>query len=99
MKSVGIRVLKNQLSKYLSMVRAGETVLVTDRDEVVTEIKQPSPWNLPGVDSDWAFLQRLAAEGRLIPARERLRPKMPLPPPPPFKVEMMRLLDEVRGGR
>ena len=31
MKSVGIKVLKDNLSKYLRMVRDGEIVLVTDR--------------------------------------------------------------------
>ncbi len=42
MKSVGINVLKNQLRRYLEMVRHGEVVLVTDRDEVVAEIRLPS---------------------------------------------------------
>jgi hypothetical protein len=60
MKSVGIRVLKNQLSKYIGLVQQGETILVTDRDEVVAEIRRPSPWHLPDGDPEWAFLSRLA---------------------------------------
>ena len=39
MESVGIKVLKDNLSKYLRMVRDGEIVLVTDRDEVIAEIQ------------------------------------------------------------
>ena len=42
MKVVGIRELKNRLSDYLRMVRAGEEVLVTDRGLVVAEISRPS---------------------------------------------------------
>jgi antitoxin (DNA-binding transcriptional repressor) of toxin-antitoxin stability system len=42
MRSVGIKVLKNRLSEYLRMVTAGETILVTDRDRVVAELRPPS---------------------------------------------------------
>ena len=31
MKAVGIKVLKNHLSRYLKEVEAGETILVTER--------------------------------------------------------------------
>jgi antitoxin (DNA-binding transcriptional repressor) of toxin-antitoxin stability system len=41
MRTVGLRELKNQLSEYIRKVRAGETILVTDRGEVVAEIKPP----------------------------------------------------------
>lgn len=41
MVTVGIRELKNRLSKYLRMVRAGELVQVTDRGTVVAEIRAP----------------------------------------------------------
>lgn len=39
MKSVGVKQLKSHLSEYLRLVRNGETVLVTDRDEVVAELR------------------------------------------------------------
>ena len=39
MKSVGVKQLKSRLSEYLRLVRSGETVLVTDRDEVVAELR------------------------------------------------------------
>ena len=41
MKTVGIRELKNRLSEYLRQVRCGESVLVTDRGEVIAEFSPP----------------------------------------------------------
>lgn len=54
MKAVGIRELKNHLSEYIREVRSGESVLVTDRGEVVAEIGPPghrlaSPHHPPGL--------------------------------------------------
>lgn len=43
MKAVGIRELKDRLSAYLRLVRSGEVVLVTDRGEVVAELRPPGP--------------------------------------------------------
>ena len=37
-KSVGLRDLKNRLAEYVREVRSGESVLVTDRGEVVAEL-------------------------------------------------------------
>jgi antitoxin (DNA-binding transcriptional repressor) of toxin-antitoxin stability system len=99
MKSVGIRVLKNQLSKYIALVRQGETVLVTDRDQVVAEIRRPSPWHLPGGDPEWAALSRLEEEGKLVLAQERRRPAAAPPSRPPFRVDFLKVLDDVRGER
>ena len=42
MRTVGIKVLKNRLSEYLRLVAAGETILVTDRDRVVAELRPPA---------------------------------------------------------
>ncbi|MEX2528798.1 MAG: prevent-host-death protein [Gemmatimonadota bacterium] len=35
--------LKDRLSEYLRLVAAGETVLVTQRDRVVAELRPPAP--------------------------------------------------------
>ena len=43
MKAVGVRALKNRLSKYLRLVRNGEEILVTDRGELIAKLRQPSP--------------------------------------------------------
>jgi antitoxin (DNA-binding transcriptional repressor) of toxin-antitoxin stability system len=41
MKTVGLRELKNRLSAYIREVRAGQAVVVTDRGQVVAELRQP----------------------------------------------------------
>lgn len=38
MVTAGIKELKNQLSRYLSMVRDGEEVLITDRGKAIARI-------------------------------------------------------------
>jgi antitoxin (DNA-binding transcriptional repressor) of toxin-antitoxin stability system len=41
MRAVGLKVLKNRLSEYVRLAASGETVLVTDRDRVVAELRPP----------------------------------------------------------
>ncbi len=41
-KVVGIRELKNRLSEYLHQVKAGEEIFVTDRGEVIAEVRKPT---------------------------------------------------------
>ena len=43
MRAVGIKILKNRLSEYVRLAAAGETILVTDRDQVVAELGPPTP--------------------------------------------------------
>lgn len=59
MKEVGIRELKNRLSEYVRLVRAGEVVMVTDRGEVVAELRGPGQM---GAESS-PGLQALARRG------------------------------------
>lgn len=42
MKVVGIKLLKARLSEFVRLVKAGETILVTERDEAVAELRPPS---------------------------------------------------------
>lgn len=73
MKAVGIRELKNRLSEFLRDVRAGESVLVTDRGEVIAEISPPgqratSADYPPGLQ---ALARRgLATLGPAVPSRQ-----------------------------
>jgi len=67
MRTVGIRELKNSLSKYLRYVRAGERVEVTDRGEIVGVIV-PAHTAAPAYTS---HLDRLIAEGKLRPATRK----------------------------
>lgn len=63
MKVVGIRELKNRLSEYVRLVRAGEEILVTDRGEVVAELRPPMQGESPA--EPHPGLARLARQGRL----------------------------------
>lgn len=69
MRSVGIAELKNQLSRYLQMVRRGEVVLVRDRDRVVARIERVEAGAAEG-DADRA--ERLASAGIIRLGRGRL---------------------------
>ncbi len=46
MKAVGVKILKAKLSEYLRLVKAGEVVLVTERDQVVAELRPANRQNL-----------------------------------------------------
>jgi antitoxin (DNA-binding transcriptional repressor) of toxin-antitoxin stability system len=67
MKSVGVKQLKSRLSEYLRLVRGGETVLVTDRDEVVAELR-PTRKQLGIADSLDEILDSLAERGEITRA-------------------------------
>ena len=99
MKAVGVKQLKARLSEYLRLVKTGETVLITDRDEVVAELR-PARRQAAGDLSVEDHLQALADTGEIT------RPSLPkgdwtwrvkglgLPPG-----TASRLLDEIRGDR
>lgn len=65
---VGVRELRNNLSRYLDRVREGEEVVVTDRGRPVARV-------LP--ISGERTIDRLIREGKVTPAktRERSRPR------------------------
>lgn len=41
LKTVGIKNLKNNLSAYLRLLKTGYCILITDRDQVVAELREP----------------------------------------------------------
>ena len=96
MKQVGLRELKNRLSEYVRLVRAGERIQVTDRGHVVAELIPPTPAKSRDPAAGLAALQQRGllrpptAEGR---ARYRRLPRLV----PTGTVQ--RLLDEDRGER
>jgi prevent-host-death family protein len=67
---VGVRELRNNLSRYLDRVRKGEDVVVTDRGRAIARL-------LP-VCGERA-LDRLIREGKITPAKQ---PKRSRPQPP-----------------
>ena len=68
MKAVGVKQLKARLSEYLRHVRAGETILITDREEVVAELR-PAARRAPRYhDTLEALLDSLAERGDITRA-------------------------------
>ena len=63
-KTIGVRELRQNASKYLKRVEAGETLEVTSRGRLVAR--------LTPVLERASARDRLIAEGKLIPARGRL---------------------------
>jgi prevent-host-death family protein len=63
--SIGVRELRDGLSRHLAYVRAGHTLTVTDHGEPVARIV---PIGVPSA------LEQLIADGRVTPAK---RPKRP----------------------
>jgi prevent-host-death family protein len=66
MASVGIRQLKNQLSRYVAMTKRGQRVLVTEHGRVVAELIPPSAQHSDALSG----YRRLIAERRVTPASE-----------------------------
>jgi prevent-host-death family protein len=64
---VGSRELKTRLGQYLNRVRSGETILVTDRNEPVAELRPLSG----DADSLSAAVRKLAARGTVTPPTRR----------------------------
>lgn len=63
-RSVNIRALKDGLSAYLRDVRRGDIVLVTDRGQVIAELRQPTLHAL-AMDTATSRLSQLAESGRV----------------------------------
>jgi prevent-host-death family protein len=98
MKAVGVKQLKARLSEYLRLVKAGEVVLVTDRDEVVAELRPARELPPPGESDD--RLQALADAGEITRSRQakgRWRWKSRGIGLPPGTADA--LLEEVRSDR
>ena len=95
MRAVGIRELKNRLSEYLRMVRGGEDILITDRGEVIAELRQPGQGALR--ETPYSQLVQYARGGK---ARLGLknRPDLYSPVTKVFsKHAITKLLNEERG--
>ena len=67
--AVGVKELKNSLSRYLDAVRAGETVLVTERGRVVAELR-PRAQAVAGSEEE--ALAALEREGGLSRGRGKI---------------------------
>ena len=93
MERIGVRELRQNASRYLALVKAGETVEVTERGELVALLAPPG--------GSRSTRDRLVAAGRLVPAaspsgRLRLPRPVPIAAGEPTNQE---LLDAERGER
>ena len=94
-RTVGIKELKNKLSAYLREVRRGTRVLVSDRDRVVAELREPRTGYAAGESLDPRLAEWIDGGVVTPPAG----PKRKLPPSPvrlPDGVARQ-LLDDDRG--
>ncbi len=76
MTTIGVRELRQHASRYLALVKAGETVEVTERGKVIARIA-------PASDRPLSPYERLVAEGAVhMPTRDfhELPPPVALPP-------------------
>ena len=88
-RTVGVRELRQNLSRYLRRVEAGETLEVTEHGRPVAVLAPLPPANE-------SILDRWIREGRARPAKGDLRdigPPIKLPPGSPSVSE---ILDELR---
>jgi antitoxin (DNA-binding transcriptional repressor) of toxin-antitoxin stability system len=96
MRAVGLKILKNKLSEYVRMAAGGETILVTDRDRVVAELRPPSEGRSPVAED--ALLADLVKKGWLTPPRSVRKGPLPSHPAAPLS-EILKELDEDRADR
>jgi prevent-host-death family protein len=98
MRTVGVRELKNSLSEYLRRVRSGESVLVTDRGEIVAELAPPGHGSSdPSVPPGITALARRGLATVGSPADASLY--RALPRKGRRKITSAQLLDAERGSR
>lgn len=90
MDRIGVRELRQNASKYLERVKAGESLEITQHGEPVAQM-------IPA--RRLTTLGRLRAEGKVRPATgDLLRLARPLPPKP-GQPTISRMLDELREER
>jgi len=89
---VGVRELRQNLSRWLRRVEQGETFEVTDRGSPVALLSPLPPTN--------DALARLVAEGRIARVgRGNLADLGPPPPAPPGARPLSEVLDELREDK
>jgi len=96
MLAVGLRGLKNRLSEYMRRVRSGETVWVTDRGEIIAEIRPPGQTSATPVDPG---IESLAKRGLLTPRAENDSGAYPSLPRGLKRRSSLDLLNDERGRR
>ena len=97
MQSVGIKALKNKLSEYVRAAAAGETVLVTDRGRVVTEVVPPRVRaDASAAEAKMGELMRL---GLVAPSQVSCKARLPQRAPVTTLAKVLHELDAGRAER
>lgn len=94
MKRVSVTELKNQLSRYLRLVKRGETIEIMERSVPVARVYAVPP---AAIDHD-AHMQRLIRDGIVTPAKRKPSLDFLKYPPVPCSVDAVQVLIEQRGG-
>ena len=97
MKTASISQVKNGLSGYVDQVRAGESILVTDRGVVVARLEPAGAGPEPRGRLERLERAGLLRAGRAAPPVELIRSPAPRAAPGVSLVQI--LLDERRDGR
>lgn len=85
MERIGVRELRQQASRWLARVTAGESIEITDRGRLVAVLTPPR---------EISQRERLLETGRLIPARQDLRKVAPL-----LQANLSKAASASRGSR
>jgi antitoxin (DNA-binding transcriptional repressor) of toxin-antitoxin stability system len=96
MVTVGVKVLKNQLSRYLELVKNGERVLITQHNQPIAEITVPQKDITDNESPERSMLRRLAGEGRAVLAK---RFESTAQIPEAESIDYMSILNAVRADR
>jgi len=91
MRRIGIRELRQNASKYIRLVKAGETIEVTDRGQLVACLTPPPA-------KPKSRIEELIEQGRVIPAEKPFVDWEPLPARPGMPTPS-EILDEQREER
>jgi antitoxin (DNA-binding transcriptional repressor) of toxin-antitoxin stability system len=92
MRIVGLKVLKNRLSEYVRIASRGETVLVTDRERVVAELRPPQGRGPLASDAVLAEAMRRGWITAPLVAQSGVPPRIPV-------ARLGELLDELDADR
>ena len=72
MRTANVGTLRNNLSKYLEMVRKGETIEILDRKTPVARLTPIEPSMKPSKGSRSPWMEQLIREGRVRPPLAKL---------------------------
>ena len=97
MQTVGLRELKNRLSQYIRRVRDGQLVIVTDRGQVVAELRPPG--QIPAGTKIDPAVARLVNRGLLVPGARNEARSYPRQSRSMRSGTITTLLDAERGNR